>query len=265
LAYAGRWADGGRGWLMKFLEEELRNRPPEPSADRHRRNNPDPWLESFLDDTRREHAEADGAISLKERNHLGLKVTFAQHLTDEERGQLDKWLRSGLEHFRRRLATADASVARFVIAGARRTYFGRFPGIPEEVMLTLAQGNPVYIAGGAGGTAADLGSLLGLAHPRTGKVPRSLRAEPKRNEQSLVIIKEKLQPGPWTDLPVFAKDLALFLKAHALGGPKWPNNGLSFDENRKLFASQDPDQVADLVLTGLLRRFAKTVPLTAER
>ena len=61
-----------------------------------------------------------------------------------------------------------------------------FPGIPEEVMLTLAQGKPVYLAGAFGGGAADVGSLLGLAHPRRGDVPLSLQAEPSEAEgQSL--------------------------------------------------------------------------------
>jgi hypothetical protein len=39
------------------------------------------------------------------------------------------------------------------------------------------------------------------------------------------------------------------------GGPKWPDNGLTLDENRMLFASKNSDEVANLVLSG--RRFAK--------
>lgn len=140
----------------------------------------------------------------------------------------------------------------------------RFPGIPEEVMLTLAQGKPVYIAGAFGGGAADVGSLLGLAHPRRGDVPPSLQAEPSEAEGSLSTIADKLRPGPWTDLPITAAELASFLKAHALGGSKWPDNALTFEENRRLFASADPGEVAHLVRTGLLRLFAKADPVTAE-
>jgi SLOG cluster2/ATPase family associated with various cellular activities (AAA) len=264
LSYAGRWASGPRGWLMKFLQDELRERPPEPSADAARRGKPDPWLETFLDDIKDDHDAVDAAISVAERDRMGLKVTFAPHLTDEERAELDRWLRSGLEHFRRRLAVADASVARFVVAGARSDYYGRFPGIPEEVMLTLAQGKPVYIAGAFGGAAADVGSLLGLAHPRRGEVPPSLQADPREAERTLSTIADKLRPGPWKDLPITAAELAPFLKAHALGGPKWPDNALTFEENRRLFASNNPEEVADLVLMGLLRLFAKADPVTAE-
>jgi hypothetical protein len=262
LSYAGRWASGPRGWLMRFLEDELRDRAPEPRADADRRGKPDPRLESFLDDIKHEHDSVNAAISVAERDRMGLKVTFAPHLTDEERTELDPWLRSVLERFRRRLAVTDASVARFVIAGSRSGYNGRFPGVPEEVMLTLAQRKPVYIAGAFGGGAADVGSLLGLAHPRRGEVPPSLQAEPRQAEGSLSTIADKLRPGPWTELPIRAAELAPFLKAHALGGPKWPDNALTVEENRRLFASNEPDVVAGLLLTGLLRLFAKADPVT---
>jgi SLOG-like protein/ATPase family protein associated with various cellular activities (AAA) len=257
LAYAGRWAEGTGGWLMKFLQQELQRRPPEPSRDAYYRANPDPWLEGFLNDTREERARVEKAIPLKRRKQLGVSVTFADHLTADETGRLDRWLRSGLEHFRRRLAVADISVARFAIAGATEGYYGRFPGVPEEIMLTLAQGRPVYISGALGGAAADIGSLLGLSHPRTGALPTWLKAEPLQNERSLQTISSELRPGPWTDLPITAADLASFLKAHAIGGAKWPDNGLSLADNRRLFASRDPSEVGDLVMKGLLRRFSK--------
>jgi Cdc6-like AAA superfamily ATPase len=253
LTYAGRWAEGRSGWLMRFLEKELRERPPEPSSDTRRRAEPDPWLSSFLDNTSYERALVNTAISRQERNRMGLNVTFASHLTKQERRTLSRWQRSALEHFRRRLAVTDASIARFVVAGAVEGYYGRFPGIPEEVMLSLAQGKPVYIVGALGGAAADVGSMLGLAHPRIGEVPHSLRAEPKQLEPSLLDIADKLRPGPWTNLPATAADLARFFKKHALGGRNWPDNGLTFDENRKLFASKKADEVAELVVKGLLK------------
>src|SRR6202035_1766536 len=103
LSYAGRWAEGPGGWLMTFLKEELQNRPPEPSANARERHNPAPWLENFLEDTKKERVSVNRVVSRKDRNRLGLDVTFAPHLTDDERNRLDRWLSSGLEHFRRRL------------------------------------------------------------------------------------------------------------------------------------------------------------------
>jgi hypothetical protein len=264
LSYAGRWAEGAAGWLMKFLQRELETRPPEPSALAHRRRRPDPWLESFLDNTQAERKKANKAIPVAERKEMGLNVTFASHLTREER-RLNEYLLRTLEHFRRRLAVTDGSVARFVIAGATNAPDVRFPGIPEEVMQSLSQGKPVYIAGGFGGAAADVGSVLGLAHPRKGGVPASLRQGPNRDEQSLCAIVEKLRPGPWTELPIAADGLVPFFKTYALGGPRWPDNGLTFDENRTLFASRDREEVVEMVAIGLQRRFARTEPVQAAK
>jgi hypothetical protein len=256
LSYAGRWAAGERGLLMKQLAQELQSRPPEPSAKQYRREQPDPWLENFVDDTPdgRERTMANNSVPHDTRKRYGLHVTISPHLTQEERGR-DPWLGQVLERFRRRLAVSEVSVARFVIAGATTRHYGRFPGIAEEVMLTLAQGKPVYIAGAFGGAASDVGSLLGLSHPRKGLVPASLQAHPKENEQLVLEISDELQPGPWADLPVTAADLGPFFKAHALSGPKWPENGLTFAENRELFASRDLNTVVALVTKGLLQRF----------
>ncbi len=39
---------------------------------------------------------------------------------------------------------------------------GVFSGIAEEVVLAIALGKPVYVLGGCGGAARDVGLLLGL-------------------------------------------------------------------------------------------------------
>lgn len=267
LSYAGGWRDGSRGWLMKSLAAELQKRPLEPSANQERREKPDPWLESFVDDDPKAPAlpVVNAVAPPSGRERCGLHVTIAPHLTDEERGRLDAWLRQVLERFRRRLAVTEISVARFVVAGAATEHYGRFPGISEEVMLTLVQGKPVYIAGGFGGAAWDVGRLLGLSHPRVGNASASFQTErnawrlrsiwPKQRERSLLKIADELRPGPWTDLAVTASELVLFLRAHAVGGLKWPDNGLTSDENRELFRCKDPAEVARLVTKGLMRRF----------
>jgi SLOG cluster2/ATPase family associated with various cellular activities (AAA) len=255
ISYAGRLA---AGTLMSFLEQELRKRPPEPSKRADRRGKPRPWLKGFLDKS--ERASVDKVISKNDRIRMGLDVTFAPHLTKEERNGLAPWLGKSVERFRRRLAVTDTSVARFVISGAISGHEGRFPGIAEEVMLSLAQGHPIYVAGALPGAARDVGLLLGLSHPRRGQVPPSFEADPKSEERNLHKVAKELRPPPWTDLPITATECAEFLKRHALGGPKWPCNGLTFDENRELFKCNNPDKAADLVVRGLLRRFGEAAP-----
>ena len=58
--------------------------------------------------------------------------------------------------------------------------------------------------------------------------------------------------------PFLKKDEYQFLKERAIGGPNWPNNGLSLEDNRDLFKSTDPTEVAKLVAKGLRHRFGAT-------
>lgn len=271
LSYAGGWRAGSRGELMKALAEELQKQPVEPSADRQTRENPYPRLENFVDlfvpDSSNPipAADLDAIISAEVRRKRGLRVHITPHLSASERAGLDRWRSNVLERFRRRLAVSEISVARFVIAGANHHHYGRFAGIAEEAMLTLAQRKPVYLAGGFGGAAYEVGCLLGLSHIRTGTGGPSFQSEHLVPERSLDAIAADLQsiagelrPGPWVRLPVTGADLISFLKAHALGGPRWPWNGLTSEENRELFRASKANEVARLVMRGLTQRFRVT-------
>jgi len=255
LSYAGSWEKGARGELMKHLANDLKNLPIEPSRTPARRDAPRPWLVSFLKHEGREQllAAINEIMSAEARHHYGLQLITTDYLTDQEGNECDEWLAKVVERFRRRLAVSESSVARFAVAGATANYEGRVPGIAEELMLTLALGKPIYVAGGFGGAALDCGSLLGLTHVRTGEIPASFK--PQTDETKLMAVKEKLQPGPWISLPVTATEIASFLKEYALGGQRWPDNGLNPDENRQLFSSKEPDEVAMLVAKGLQHCF----------
>ena len=255
LAFAANWGAGMDQQLVKSLVDDLKKRPTEPSVSPVRRESPAPWLEGFVHDGPEERRKVDSALSIDKRTQYGLRLNFRTLLTEEESKLLPEWLIKVIERFRRRLAVSEISVARFVIAGENVEHRGRFPGIAEEVMLTLARGVPIYLAGGFGGAAADVGSLLGLAHPRTGEVPISLHADPEKNDPLLDTIAHKLRPTPWTNLPLRGSELVSFLKDHAIGGPKWPRNGLTPTENRELFDSRDCQKIVSLVTKGLLRRF----------
>jgi hypothetical protein len=255
LSYAGSWEKGVRGDLMKHLANDLKKLPVEPSRTLARRDAPSPWLVSFLKKEGREQLlEAINQIMKpEEQSRYGLQLITTDFLSDQERDECDQWSAKVVERFRRRLAVTESSVARFAVAGATTDFDGRVPGIAEELMLTLALGKPIYVAGGFGGAALDCGTLLGLAGVRSGEIPPSLK--PQTDETKLMAIKEKLQPGPWTSLPLTAAEIASFLKEYALGGPRWPDNGLNADENRRLFSSKEPEEVATLLIKGLRQCF----------
>jgi hypothetical protein len=86
-------------------------------------------------------------------------------LTDEEKntiGEEADWATGALWAFSKRLMMTELATARVVFGGARvaatksahgETTPQRFPGIAEEVMLSLALRQPVYIVGTFGGAA----------------------------------------------------------------------------------------------------------------
>jgi len=258
LSYAGGWDEGLGGRLASLLATELKRKSVEPSRDEKRRNNPAPWFESFLQDSPRALAKVDAIISPDERNRIGLRILSQDHFSDEERLLFEKKPALGriVERFRRRLALSETSVARFAIGGVVMKHRGRVPGVVEEVMLTLALGRPVYVAGGFGGASVDVGILLGLGHPRTGDIPRSLRGE-LVSDSELLTVARKFQPPPFNELPVTAEKIGAFLQESAFGGPRWPKNGLTRDENIRLFESHDSTEIARLVTAGLKRVFTR--------
>jgi hypothetical protein len=99
--------------------------------------------------------------------------------------------------------------------------------------------------------------VLGLSSIRTGSVPDSLknRMAPELGRQ-LREIADRLRPPPFTSLPVGPEEQVRFLQQHALNGPMWPNNGLSPEDNRRLFNSTAPEEVKQLAVQGLRRVFS---------
>ena len=151
------------------------------------------------------------------------------------------------ELFRVRWMMNSRCVARVLVAGKVDVSPGRrVQGILEEAMLALATGQPVYVLGAFGGAARYLGGLLGLA---TRAVPDSLPAGEGDLPEHVATL------GGALDLPTRGAQIPDYLTSFALGGPRWPANGLSVDENRELFESTSPEAITRLIRTGLLRTF----------
>jgi hypothetical protein len=165
-----------------------------------------------------------------------------------------RWKES-LEHFRMRYQLALRSVGQFAIGGRLDLHVDartkRFPGVVEELMLALALGHPVYVAGGYPGGAQWAGTLLGLGRTWSGPLPGIVVNAIKIPDHYQTLFR----PPPLNDLPLDAIALAAFFSRRALGGPDWVNNGLTPEENRVLFETRDANVIAMLVRKGLLARF----------
>ena len=118
--------------------------------------------------------------------------------------------------------------ARVVIGGKRSGFLGRFPGIIEEVLVSVEAEKPLYMAGGFGGATLDaIGAL----------VPENSSWFPRYEAEQDDF--EKLDTGLQA------------LKKAGEASKAWKGNGLSEEENKRLAASYRPSEIAALVGHGL--------------
>jgi hypothetical protein len=126
--------------------------------------------------------------------------------------------------------------ARVVLGGRLTGFAGRLPGLAEEALLAAAAGKPLYLLGGFGGCARALVELV------EGRVPAELRIGRRRADDPAYDRLLSALPEPPDDA----------VTAPLAGrGPGCLRNGLGDEENRRLFASSDIDEVIALVLRGL--------------
>ena len=129
--------------------------------------------------------------------------------TDEE------WA-TGLTSMRR--VMREATQARVVLGGRVTDYRGDMPGVAEEALLSLKEGQPLFLLGGFGGCTRDIAETIELVEPRA-------RAYPD-----------------WPNLQKFEAFSSSDL-----------SNGLSEEENATLARTPHIDQAIVLVLRGLHR------------
>lgn len=150
-------------------------------------------------------------------------------------------------HIRSRCLTAmrvrmnEETDARIVLGGAVSGSLGRYPGVAEEAYWALSAGKPVYLLGGFGGcTAALIDALCG------GELPA---ASPHSQQPSSLIYAETPAPEPpESDSPADYPALLRELRRMTAGSL---NNGLSQDENQRLFTVASAAEALTLIERGL--------------
>jgi len=160
--------------------------------------------------------------------------------------------------FRMRWAMSCRCAARIFVGGPLEGFSGRMPGILEEAVLALALGQLVYVVGSQGGASTMIGELLGLSTSSSPKrIGNSVHALLRSNEgvdEFAVSYPRLFRPLP--SLPLTAMEAIEFVSSYHIGGPLWSDNGLSLEENRRLFSSETAKDVVPLVLQGLQRRMS---------
>lgn len=120
--------------------------------------------------------------------------------------------------------------ARVVIGGKRANYEGRMPGVVEETILSIRANMPIFVAGGFGGAAGDVATVLGC------------------------------DPKHWLDLPDRSGSDDLTELAATAEDVHWEptSNGLTLEQNQQLAVSYRASEIASLVVRGLISCFGES-------
>ena len=140
--------------------------------------------------------------------------------------------------------------------GNRQGYGGRYPGVVEEAWRSLEKRQPLYVIGGFGGAAGLVAELLDDR-----PIPERLRDATWMKYEDFASRAEAIDADPFRKklgLPQRMEDLAVAMKSAGLlllesdeASLAW--NGLTVEDNKRLFWSRDPVLITSLILGGLLR------------
>jgi hypothetical protein len=140
-------------------------------------------------------------------------------------------------------AEMDADIgARVVLGGRVSGQQGLYPGIAEEAALALRSKTPLYVAGGFGGCARLVASMLKGANPAELSLDYQLKHTPRYAE----LVGAAAAAG---QEPTFDELRGAFTAA----GIEGLHNGLSEAENMRLMQTDDVDEIVALVVQGLRR------------
>jgi len=140
-------------------------------------------------------------------------------------------------------AEMDSDIgARVVLGGRVSGQQGLYPGIAEEAVLALRSKTPLYVAGGFGGCARLVASMLEGAKPAELSLDYQLKHTPRYPE----LVSAAAGAG---QKPAFDELRETFTDA----GIKGLRNGLSEAENMRLIHTDDVDEIVALVVQGLRR------------
>jgi hypothetical protein len=142
--------------------------------------------------------------------------------------------------------------------GATAGYIGAYPGAVEEAWWTLAAERPLYIAGGFGGAAGALAALFEGDAPavlQPGAFVGAEYSEYRRRAAAFEASPLRAQVQAPGNLEELARNLqvrAAQLLASDDSARAW--NGLTRDDNGRLFHSRDRIEITQLVMRGLYQK-----------
>ena len=179
-----------------------------------------------------------------------LKPREAQALQAGRSSEEWRYLRArGLTYLRERLV--ERCQVRVALGGKLEGSEGRFPGIAEEVFLSLQAQQPVYLAGLLGGAAEALGKVL-LTKRASDVLTQALKTSPSLAKVYSRHATPTAKGLADSDLNVEA--IMGFLLADACRSLVL-SNGLTREENLDLLRTNLEEETVSLILRGLKQKW----------
>ena len=160
-----------------------------------------------------------------------------------------------LDDPRGRKETIPSIDCRVLVAGKTSGFTGILPGLYEELLYCFEVEKPVFILGAYGGAGGKVADYL------NGKLKRKdafLDLEAlKEATPDLARVEAGFDAFPWPEAARRPAEALQLLVEHLTAGkkdiPTKLRNGLSQEENLRLFAVADTAEAAELILRGLSR------------
>ena len=144
----------------------------------------------------------------------------------------------------------DITSARIFTGGSMANFKGKYPGLLEEALVELKNDTPVYFVGIFGGVTQRIIEAL------NGKKPSELTMDWQFSQNS--VYKEFVEHynSMKNVNKIDYKECVRFLNEYTLEKLS-NNNGLSIEENKRLFSSIHTSEIIFLVMKGLTNKLKK--------
>jgi len=168
-------------------------------------------------------------------------LSAQKYLNPTTNKEIYTWVRT-MSHMREYMTQKND--ARVILGGKTKGYKGKYPGIVEEALLSLISRKPTYLIGAFGGATADVIDAI------KGNIPeRLIEAYQLKSEELFETVSYYNANKPENLEPISYPKLVEFFNEK---GVESLNNGLTKDENNRLFETIHIPEMISLILKGLV-------------
>ena len=139
--------------------------------------------------------------------------------------------------------------ARVILGGKTTGYKGKFPGVVEETYLSIKAGKPIFLIGAYGGATQDVVEAL------LGKKPDRLSSSFQlANDKAREAVEYYNTNKPSSEEAINFESIVSYFNQSGIKGLK---NGLSDEDNRRLFSTIHIPEMISLIMKGIVKLYGE--------